>query len=266
MVMKFLLLAPWVFLLSAGPAFATSANYADFSSTTGLTLNGDAAQAGALLRLVPNADSKAGTAYLSGAVAFDATTSFNTAFEFNVSTASGDPTDGFSFLLQSDAAGASALGGAGQGLGYTGLSPSVAVVFRGRNPNLIGVITGGLDPADLAIPFQPVGYYTGIEGEFYNQNEFAWIDYDAAGKQLSVFLSANSTKPGTAIMQTTVDVFGTLGPQAYVGFGAGNGGAYGAQDILSWQFNSSPVPEPGTAATLALGAVALALARRRRSR
>ena len=69
---------------------------------------------------------------------------------------------------------------------------------------------------------------------------------------LSVYLSTSSTKPGTAIMSTTVDIYGTLGSQAYVGFSAGNGGAYGSQDILNWSF-TSPVPEPETYAMLLAG-------------
>lgn len=271
--MKLLFLMPLALALSTGSAFAaTTVSYGDFSSTTGLTLNGAAAQVGTVLRLVPNVadiSGKAGTAFLSNAVSFNSLTSFSTAFKFHVTTDPGNPTDGFTFLLQNSAAGASALGAVSQGLGYVGLTPSVAVVFRGRDPNLIGVITGGVDPDQLSPAFQPAGFYTGTQGAFYNQDEFAWIDYRPVGNQLSVFLSTTSTKPVAAIMTTTVDVLGTLGRpgapevQVYVGFSAGNGGAVGDQDILSWSFNTTAVPEPATAGTLALGLAVLGLARRR---
>jgi len=134
-----------------------------------------------VLRIVPSVDTQSGTADLTGAVPFDATTGFSTSFKFNVTTdpnSALDQPDGFTFLLQNDSAGVNALGAGGQGLGYVGLSPSVAVVFRGRDPNLIGIITGGIDPADPSINFKPPGYYTGVEGEFYNKDEFAWIDYN----------------------------------------------------------------------------------------
>ena len=263
--MKFVFLIPLVLGLSVDLASATTANYADFSSTTGLTLNGNAAQVGNVLRLVPNVATQSGTAFLTTAISLDAATAFSSSFKFNVTTDPGNPTDGFAFLLQNDPAGKSALGTGGQGSGYVGLKPSVAVLFRGRDPNLIGVITGGADGSTLSPAWQPANYYTGAQGSFYNQDEYAWIDYNPGSKQLSVFLSTSSTKPGAAIMSTSVDVFGTLGSQAYVGFSAGNGGATGNQDILNWSLNTAPVPEPTTSGMFALGLVALALARRRPS-
>ena len=249
--MKSLLLMPLALLLSAGSASALTASYNDFSSTAGLTLNGNAAQSGNVLRLVPNVESQAGSAYLDAPLALDGTIGFSTSFSFLITTDTGNPTDGFAFVLQNN--GAIALGAGGQGLGYATLPDSVAVVFRGRDPNLIGVITGGTDPADLLPPFQPPGFYTGTQGEFYNQTEYAWIDYTPVGNQLSVYLSTTNLKPVAPIMSTMVNVLGAIGTQAYVGFSAGNGGGFGDQDILSWQFSAAAVPEPGAAAMLALG-------------
>ena len=247
-------------LLAAGAASATTAVFNDFSSVSALTLNGNAAKVGNVLRLVPAEETQAGSAFLTEALNLTAGTGFQTHFGFRVTTDSGDPTDGFAFLLQGG--GPTALGAAGQGLGYAGLSPSVAVVFRGRNPNLIGVITGGTDPADLDPAFQPPGYYSGVEGEFYNQEMNAWIDYEAASTTLRLYLSTSDTRPAAALMTASVDLFGHLGPQAHVGFSAGNGGAVGDQDILNWQFVTTPVPEAGSAAMLALGLLSLALLRR----
>lgn len=247
-------------MLIAAPAAAASFAYSDFSSVAGLTTNGSAAQAGPALRLVPSQDTQAGTAFRSDAVALDGATGFSTSFEFLVKTDPGSalgPPDGFSFLLQN--IGPDALGAAGQGLGYVGLAPSVAVVFRGRDPSFIGAISGGVDPADLAVPFNPPGATSFAEGAFYETNQFAWIDYTPGS--LTVYLATNAVKPVSPVMSASVNLFNTLGTQAYVGFSAGNGGAYGSQDILNWSFMSAPVPEPSTVWLLAAG-LALVLARR----
>lgn len=243
--------------LYAGLASAATFTYTDFSSISGLTLNGSAAQAGSVLRLVPNEASLAGDAYRTTPIAFDATTSFTTSFEFLITTDPGNPTDGFSFLLQNQDV--NALGGAGQGAGYAGISPSVAILFRGRGPAFVGVITNGIDP----LPSTPPDAATVAENAFYNQNEFAWIDYNPLTTTMDVFLNTSSVKPGSPIMSTTVDVFGTLGSQAYVGFGAGTGGASGDNDIISWSF-SSPIPEPASTGLIGLG-VGLRMLRRSRT-
>jgi hypothetical protein len=65
-------------------------------------------------------------------------------------------------------------------------------------------------------------------------------------------------------MTTTVDLFGTVGSQAFVGFSAGTGAGYGTNDILNWTFTSQDaVPEPATAGFFALGLAALGLLGRR---
>ena len=249
-------------LMSAGLAQASGFNYPDFSSVGGLTLNSDAAQVGNVLRVVHNAQSLAGSAYANTPVALTANTAFSTAFEFNITTDPGNPTDGFAFLLQNDPQGVTAVGGAGQGSGYTGLSPSIAVLFRGRGPAFVGVVANGVDP----LPGAPAGATTHPEGDFYNQNEFAWIDYNPQTTLLSVFLSPTSTKPAVADMSTVIDVVGTLGSQAFVGFSAGTGLGTGDNDILSWSFDSaSPTPDSGAGIfTIALAALAACRAGSRR--
>jgi len=240
--------------VSAGLAAAGTFTYGDFSDVSGLTINPAAAQAGNVLRVVPNVGGQAGSAYQTSAVSFDSLTRFSTAFEFLVTTDPGNPTDGFTFILQNQDV--NAVGGAGDGSGYTGISPSVAVLFRGRGPALVGVYINGNDL------FSPVNATPMTENDIYNHNEFAWIDYDPLNTFISVYLDTSSTKPGAPIVTANVDVAGTLGSQAWVGFTGGTGAASGDNDILKWSFDSQQVPEPGTASIYAIGLMGLGLLRR----
>src|SRR5690242_14786055 len=114
-------------LAAAGASATTPAiSYPDFSSLAGLTLNGDAAQAGAALRLTPNAPLKHGSVWAQSAI--DTTQSFESEFEAFAHDGSFQPADGMTFTLQSQ--GLSALGANGGAHGYASpgaVAPSVAL-------------------------------------------------------------------------------------------------------------------------------------------
>jgi hypothetical protein len=237
----------------AGLASAATITYPDFSNVSTLTLNGAAAQSGSLLRLVPNMNSLGGSAYVTNSVAFNSLTSFRAAFEFLVTTDPNNPTDGLAFVLQGQ--GATALGNPSQDEGYgggpgVGVTPSVAVFFRGRSPAFIGLFTNG-----IAAPFPPPGGITIAENAIYNRNEFAWVDYTPG--TLNVYLATTNVKPLTPILSNTIDIFGTVGANQYIGFSAGTGAASGNNDILNFTFTTNVVtPEPGTSFLLAVGLAA----------
>ena len=65
-------------------AQATTINYADFNGVAGLTLNGNAAQAGNDLRLTPATFSQSGSAFSTSTIALNNLSSFSTRFQFQI--------------------------------------------------------------------------------------------------------------------------------------------------------------------------------------
>jgi hypothetical protein len=64
----------------------------------------------------------------------------------------------------------------------------------------------------------------------------------------------------------TVNIASVVGgPTAYIGFTAGSGGDSSTETISSLAFTPAAVPEPASIGAIALGGIALAARRRRRS-
>jgi hypothetical protein len=202
--------------------------YPDFSSISGLTLNGDATQSGNVLRIVSAEDGQTGSAYITNKVN---TSQFTTQFQMLFSEPGGFA-DGLTFVIQNDENGVNTLGGGGGGIGYSGISPSVAVSFdiwvnggcdSDRN---ISILTNGdqctkLDTADFNF----------VSDQVYN----IWADYD--GITLNVYISTTSIKPMIPIVSQTMDIPSIIGTNmAFVGFTASTGGSNVNHDILNWTY------------------------------
>jgi glucose/arabinose dehydrogenase len=148
--------------------------------------------------------------------------------------------DGFTFVLQNDSRGASALGATGGAVGYSNIANSLAIEFDTydngagdpdanhlsllRNGNVNTAVKNALTGIDLN------------SGSPLN----AWIDYDGATNQLNVYLSTTTTKPGTAVL--TIDLVATLGTKAFFGFTGGTGGFRNLQEIQNWTLNTTATP------------------------
>jgi glucose/arabinose dehydrogenase len=218
--------------------------FPNFANTTDLSLNGNATQSGNNLRLTPDTDTQAGSAFLKKPLAIDGNTSFSTQFQFQLSGTQGtNGADGFTFILQNN--GSKEIGPSGGDLGYAGIGKSIAIEFDtyrngyDANNNNISILRDGnieTPLATVAAPFDLNG------GGRLN----AWIDYDGATNNLRVYLGNTTTKPGTATLTANIDLAAVLGSQAFLGFSAGTGGLSNAQDIQNWLFssNSSLLPEP----------------------
>ncbi|MBE9028497.1 DUF4347 domain-containing protein [filamentous cyanobacterium LEGE 11480] len=220
-------------------------DYDNFNSIAGIQTNGNASQAGNRLRLTPNENNQAGSAFYNTAFEINGSTSFNTQFQFRLSGSDGTAgADGFTFVIQNDSNGAAALGSSGGSVGYAGIGNSIAIEFDtydngSSDPNnnhlslLVNGSTTGLSNASTSIDLN--------SGSAIN----AWVDYDGATNQLDVYLATGNTKPATALLSETIDLAATVGSKAYFGFTGGTGGLRNIQEIQNWELDTNATPITG---------------------
>lgn len=229
----------------------TTVTFNNFSSTAGLTLNGDAtavANDGAgdtnVLQLVPtNELFQYGTAFST--TPLQASSGFSTVFQWRMTQPGGitdaagqTGADGLTFTVQNVS---SSAGEAGEGIGYGGISPSVAVKFdtfqntdlNDPSSNYIGVASNG----DLNNADYPSGQ-TNVASPFDNGTVWtAWVDYN--GSELSIYAAdaATSVKPATPLLTYNFNITSILGTStAFVGFTSAGGDAYENVYLLDWTY------------------------------
>ena len=246
--------------LVSSPALATTIVFNDFSSTTGLQLNGSAAAANdgsrTVLRVTPSAQNQAGSVFSTNPVTLGADVSFSTRFTFNFNNQYNGGADGIVFTVQTNS---NNVGGLGGGIGYQGVANSVGIEFDNWynagydiNDNHVGIDLSGsvASTSSIASPFA-------LDG---GQDLTAWVDYNGATEQLEVRLASSNIRPALALLSYNVNLAGVLDtPNAFVGFTSGTGAAAANHDIVNWEFRStySPisggVPEPATWAMMIVG-------------
>ena len=259
-------------------AQAVTITYNDFSSTSGLTINGNAAQVGNVLRVTPANFGQAGSVFSTNPISLASNVSFSTAFQFRFTNPGGAcdgqgcGADGLVFIVQTNS---NSVGGAGGGIGYLGVPNSVGIEFDTWNngggdansSNHVGINVGGSVNSLALIPVSP----DMNDGNIW----YAWVDYNGASNLLEVRLNTTSTRPSAPLLALTRNLAADLGStNAFVGFSSGTGAAYANHDVLSWTFvdafapinvpTPSAVPEPGTLALGALALTALGFTRRKR--
>src|SRR5262249_54729912 len=187
-------------------ATCASVNFANFGGTPGLTLNGNAAETGGVLQLVPADSFQHGSTFTNAPLGVS---SFSTSFKFRMTgtgsdvgpaghAGAGPPPGGLVFVLQTAAP--TALGDFGGRIGYsgvlngtTGMAPSIGVEFDTfQNPEY-----GDTDSNHVGIDINGSVFSVqarNVPGRFDDGNVWtAWIDYD--GATLAVRVSEDGIRP-----------------------------------------------------------------------
>ncbi|MEO8349333.1 MAG: L-type lectin-domain containing protein [Acidobacteriota bacterium] len=229
-------------------------NFPNFCNTSTFTLNGTAASlnpnAQCVLRLT-NSTGQSGSAFLTNTFSLASDASFSTFFSFQISNpvgigdSDGAGADGIVFAVQTVS---NTAGGAGGGIGYAGINPSVGVefdTFNNSEPgggNHIGIDLNGsvTSVVSLAIP----GRFN--DGAVW----YAWVDYNGVTDLLEARVSNTPARPAAAAVSTTVNLPVVLGTtNAFVGFTSGTGAGGGTHEILSWNLVGSFAPIGGPTPT-----------------
>src|SRR5262245_29711228 len=166
-----LLLGPLLGLAATpAQAAATTITFNDFADISSLTLNGNAAQVGTVLRLVPAVNDQKGGAYLTAPQRIN---SFQSRFQFHFNSAVHNTNDGMTFVIQN--AGVNALGFGGGNMGYQGMHPSVAVFFDPESGcgQKVGIAINGGSVDGCAASVPP-------SFNLYGSPVTVWVDYNGS--------------------------------------------------------------------------------------
>lgn len=218
-------------------AFSSAISYPDFSNTTGLTLTYRAAElTGSDNKLhLQDGRFQRGVALLSDPIVLNET--FSTYFQFQIFNSverfgPGSGADWLFFTIQTDT-----------GI-YGESGNSICVEFDIWNNGARDNYSGNHIGVNINYSLESV-LTQHVSPDFNNDQVWhAWIDYD--GSNLEVFASNSSIRPAIPYISYGCDVSGILGtPDVYMGFHAASGQEGADFDVLTWTFDTQPIPAPG---------------------
>ncbi|HEU4417940.1 MAG TPA: IPT/TIG domain-containing protein [Planctomycetota bacterium] len=237
---------------------AQNFNYPTFSSITGLTLNGAAAQSGTALRVTNNVSAQVGSVWYTTPVLV--AEGFETTFDFALTNP-----EGLAFVIQGSPAGAAAIGGGIWGLGYgfgvTGTPITNSIAFE------IDRVTQSFlnDTGNNEVSIHTVGVFGNSENEGVSIGRINSSINLGSGVHrmkvtylpptLTVYID-NMTTPvlttpftfengGTQLTGGNTGGLGLGGPTAWVGFTASNTSGSSGQnaELRSWDWVSFHLPD-----------------------
>jgi hypothetical protein len=171
------------------------------------------------IQLTANLGSTARSAFMT---AKQNITSFNASYIYQDTTGSGGA-DGVTFCIQNQAV--TALGGGGGGLGYSGITPSVALAFNIYAPNTHGILllqNGAVTPPFVSLPNIDIG----------GSADQVRVDINYANKVLAATFT-DLTTSAKYTTNLTVDIPTVVGANtAWVGFTGADGGVASTQLVF----------------------------------
>ncbi|WP_160499501.1 immunoglobulin-like domain-containing protein [Paenibacillus dendrobii] len=256
--------------------------YDQFTRDGRLKLNGNSAIVNNGLRLTPSQSGQWGTVFNNDRISLSNNKSFSTYFEFDMTKGSGlvvngTPwtwADGLVFTVQTTSNGA---GGAGLGLGYSGIGRSVGVEFDtfrngpdigdlgdplGKGANASDALYTNHTAIDINGAVSHKGQkeatdVNGYVGDYRNldttpdirmrkntNTQHVWIDYDGSDKSIEVRMSTTDRRPADFVLRKTgLDLTNILqSDDVYVGFTASTGSAWQEHNITKWYFSNTYSP------------------------
>jgi hypothetical protein len=221
--------------------FAAQINFdSGFTSTTGLSLNGETTLTGTALQLTDNNDHESGSVFSTTKVPIE---KFTSHFEFNFS-AGASTADGITFTVQNDAA--NAVGGNGNGLGFQSITSSAGIAINifnnGSFGETMGLATAG-EQASLATNTDLSSELDLHNGDSIN----ATVVYN--GTDMNVTLTDATDSSKTITESYPVNLTSVVGANtAFVGFTGSTGANASTQQILSWDYTGTNTPTISQAA------------------
>ncbi len=204
-----------------------------FTDVEALELVGDAHRAAERIRLVSTAIDQRGAVWTRAAL--NVAKGFDTYFTFGIGESSDPSGDGFAFVISGDAD--VRIGGTGASIGYDLIPKSVAIEFDtyynptldDPNGNHISVHSRGALPNSRHHRYS-LGYTTDIPNLTDGEPHQVWIHY----RPPSLIVCIDD--PAQPVLLAPVDLTGIPNGQAWIGFTAGTGDAFGNYEIVNWAF------------------------------